>query len=67
MTWLAGEEMEDVYGLQIGADVPPGDYELSVGMYNTETIERLPVYEASGNVVPEARISLGTIRVVADE
>jgi hypothetical protein len=67
ITWLPGEEMEDVYGLQIGSDVPPGEYELAVGMYNTESIERLPVYDPAGNLVPEARVVLGTIRVTTDE
>jgi hypothetical protein len=67
MTWLPSEEMEDVYGLQIDEDLPPGDYELSVGMYDTETIERLPVYDPDSNLVPEARVVLGTIRVTADE
>jgi hypothetical protein len=59
--------MEDVYGLQIEEALPPGDYELSVGMYDTETIERLPVYDPDSNLVPEARVVLGTIRVTADE
>lgn len=67
MTWLAGEPMEDVYGLQISPDLPPGEYELSVGMYHTETIERLPVYDAAGNLVPEAQVVLGKIRVTTDE
>jgi hypothetical protein len=67
MTWLPGEEMEDVYGLQIDEALPPGDYELSVGMYDTKTIERLPVYDPAGNLVPEAGVVLGTIRVTADE
>ena len=62
-TWLVDEDMEDVYRLKLDNNLPPGEYELSVGMYHTETIERLPVYDESDTLVPEARVKLGVIRV----
>ena len=54
-------------GYIMSTSLLPGEYELSAGMYDTETIERLPVYDPAGNLVPEARVVLGTIRVTADE
>ena len=66
-TWLVGEEMEDVYGLQISEDVPPGEYRLVAGMYHSETLERLPVYDGAGNRLPDASVFLGTIQVTAHE
>jgi hypothetical protein len=42
-TWRAGEIVPDVSYLQVPADTPPGEYQLLVGMYNPDTMERLPV------------------------
>ncbi len=57
-TWLAGEELEDVYYIVTPADLPPGQYELSVGMYDSETIERIPVYDDNGHQLEGDRIVL---------
>jgi len=61
--WRAGEVMEDSYEIAVGSDAPPGEYVLSVGMYAAETMERLAVYDAAGERVPEDRIVLTALRV----
>jgi len=62
-TWRAGEEIEDSYEIQLGGDLPYGEYELSVGMYDAESMERVTVYDASGSRVPDSRIALGWVTV----
>jgi hypothetical protein len=49
--WVEGEVITDVYDLTVDADAPPGDYVLEIGMYVAATGERLPVYDATGDLV----------------
>lgn len=42
-TWRPGEVIRDEYRLNVPADLPPGEYLIEVGMYNPQTLERLPV------------------------
>jgi hypothetical protein len=46
-TWEPGELLADRYGLLLPADLPPGEYALAVGMYDS-TGQRLPAYDAAG-------------------
>jgi hypothetical protein len=62
-TWRAGEVIEDSYDILLDGDLPPGEYEVSVGMYDIETMERLPAYDAAGERQPEDRIVLGVLGV----
>jgi hypothetical protein len=64
-TWERGEVIEDRYRLDLDRSAEPGRYELSLGMYDPETMERLPAYTAAGERVPNDRIVIGEI-VVAD-
>jgi hypothetical protein len=64
-SWRAGEVIEDSYEIFLGDDLSPGEYELSVGMYAPESMERLPAYDASGERLPEDRILLGSLLVQA--
>jgi 4-amino-4-deoxy-L-arabinose transferase-like glycosyltransferase len=41
--WRVGEVVPDVSYLTVSPDIPPGNYDLLVGMYDPETLERLPV------------------------
>jgi hypothetical protein len=66
-TWRAGEIIEDSYDILLGTDLPPGEYELSVGMYDVTTMERLPAYNASGERLPEDRIVVGLLVVGTPE
>jgi len=64
-TWRAGEAIEDSYEIFLGSDLAPGEYELSVGMYDVDSMERLPAYDAVGESLPEDRIVLGSLRIKA--
>ncbi|MGD2079096.1 MAG: hypothetical protein PVH18_11985, partial [Chloroflexota bacterium] len=65
-TWARGERLQDAYAIPLDEGLAPGDYELSVGMYDVYTAERLPAYDGSGQRLPEDRVILGTVTVLAD-
>lgn len=62
-TWISGEMVTDRVGLWLPPEMVPGDYELLVGMYDPETLERLPVLDASGQIVDDS-ISLGSVQLL---
>jgi hypothetical protein len=41
--WLPGEYITDAYTIPIAPNAPPGDYQIEIGMYNSDTGQRLPV------------------------
>jgi mannosyltransferase len=61
--WQPGDTIEDLYGLAIPPNVPPGDYILEVGMYDPATLARLPARDANGAPLPDDRVVLGAVRV----
>jgi hypothetical protein len=64
MLWEPGEVIADPYSIAVGSDVPPGSYQLEVGMYRLETGVRLPVIDVSGQPVPDNRILLSEVSVL---
>ena len=60
--------MADPYTLDIPADMPPGHYQIQVGMYTETDLKRLPV-NGAGNDIPldEAAdyILLGQIEITS--
>jgi hypothetical protein len=54
--WQPGEVVVDEHRFEVAGDVPPGDYELLVGLYRLETSERLPVLGADGQPVSDTVI-----------
>ncbi len=58
-TWREGETVPDVSYLQVPADTPPGEYQLLVGLYNPDTLERLPV---EGDSSGENAVVVTTLR-----
>jgi hypothetical protein len=61
--WEPGEIVRDQYDLLIPSDVPPGEYQIEVGMYLAETGERLPVFNGEGQFSGD-KIPLGTVMSV---
>lgn len=59
--WDEGEVVIDEHRLTTG-ELPPGEYDLWVGIYLLETMERLPVIDAQGEKIGE-RVNLGTIQI----
>jgi hypothetical protein len=62
-SWRASEVIEDAHAIPLGDDLAPGAYELSVGMYDLESMARAPVFDAAGNQLPDGRIVLGVVQV----
>jgi hypothetical protein len=61
--WETPVLVEDPYEIPVLVDVPPGEYTLSVGMYDPTTGERLQVVDADGEQRPENRVILADIQV----
>nr|MBC7245439.1 glycosyltransferase family 39 protein [Chloroflexota bacterium] len=64
MQWFVNEIIVDRHLLTLDAQAPAGDYELEVGMYLLETMTRLSVLDAQGQVVGD-RVVLGHFQVVS--
>lgn len=62
-TWRPGETVTDRVGLLLPPEMVPGDYEMLVGMYDPETLERLSVFDASGQRIGDS-ISLGSVQLL---
>jgi hypothetical protein len=62
--WGPGEVVPDAIPLALGG-APPGVYSVAVGVYNSATMERLPVLDGAGQLQPDAQVVLpeGTITV----
>jgi 4-amino-4-deoxy-L-arabinose transferase-like glycosyltransferase len=58
-TWRDGSIVPDVSYLKVPADTPPGEYQLLVGMYNADTMERLAV---EGDSSGENAVVITTLR-----
>jgi len=56
--WFPGEVIVDTFHLQIPADAPPGEYTLSTGFYDLETMARLPRSDATGDTATMTKIIL---------
>ena len=61
--WKAGEAIDDFYGLELPGDIPPGVYELEVGMYDPVTLQRLQAFDANGQRLKQDRVLLERISV----
>jgi hypothetical protein len=62
--WWPGYFDWDEWPIAIPADAPPGEYLLQIGMYDSLTSERLPVYDVDGNHLGDG-VFLTTIVVEA--
>jgi hypothetical protein len=62
-SWLPGEVVVDEYEIVVDAMAPVGEYQIEVGMYDLETMVRLPAFDEQGNPLPGDRILLATVRV----
>lgn len=60
--WQAGERFGDRYAVTLPADVTPGTYTVWIGMYDSETVERLPLRvngeRRTDDVLPIGRITV---------
>jgi hypothetical protein len=61
-TWRPGDMIAQWHDLPIQSDAPPGRYWLVVGMYDLATGERLPLFDAGGNVAG-TDLQIGSVEV----
>jgi hypothetical protein len=61
-SWEAGEEITDHHGLALPADIPAGEYDLTLGLYDATTGERLAVTTVEQET-PTDGVVLGSISV----
>lgn len=52
--WDKGEVVIDAYRLPIELDTPAGEYFLIMGLYQLETMQRLPAFDEHGNPLGDA-------------
>ncbi len=60
--WMPGQEIEDPYLVPLSPDAPPGRYQVVVGIYLLETMERLSVVDGDGIPVADHYV-VGEIEV----
>ena len=63
--WIPGELVEDAFPLTLQVGTPPGVYDLEVGLYDSQTGERLQVRTPDGRWT-EGFIYLARVRVTDD-
>ena len=65
--WWSGEIVDDVIPISL-EETPAGTYGVAVGVYDPVTMERLPVTDESGQLLPDGRLVLPgeTINVAGD-
>lgn len=57
--WQPGELALDLADLPIPADLPAGEYQLEMGVYRMDTIERLPLPGVADNTLELATVTIG--------
>lgn len=57
-TWQPGEQIVESVTLQIAPDAQPGEYTFWFGMYDPASGERAPLYDNSGQPLPDNQFAL---------
>jgi len=60
--WQAGERVKDEHIITAPMDIPPGKYQITIGLYSLATDELLPVFDGAGNLLGDT-IALVPIKV----
>jgi 4-amino-4-deoxy-L-arabinose transferase-like glycosyltransferase len=61
-SWIEGEMIADRYGIPVDAEAATGEYVLEIGMYDADTLQRLPAHDPQGTPQGD-RILLETVLV----
>lgn len=61
--WQPGSLIQDTHRLSLPAELPPGEYDLRIGMYLLETGERLPIIGNDGEAYPDNILPLPSLVV----
>jgi len=60
--WVQGEVVVDEHGIPVEREAPIGEYELRVGMYLLQTMQRLPIVEGAEEST-QGWVNLGGVQV----
>jgi hypothetical protein len=61
--WEPGNVVVTRHPVSIAGEAPPGDYRLAVGMYHATTGQRLPMFDPTGQAIPDNMAVLTQIPV----
>ena len=64
--WKPGELIDDLHLVPLPPDLPAGEYQVVIGLYDWQTGERLPVHSPSSEEIPDGAIVLEQTLVVSD-
>ena len=59
--WDRGEVVKDEHKLTLPEDMPAGEYQIAVGMYLLETMQRLSIFDRDSNQLPNDQATLSII------
>ena len=63
-SWRQGEMILDARTILIPEQAPAGEYELFVGMYDPETMQRVALVDEAGVQVPDGRLAVATLAIL---
>ncbi|MGQ9676814.1 MAG: glycosyltransferase family 39 protein [Chloroflexota bacterium] len=55
-SWAPGETIIDRYAIPILLGTPPGEYRVEIGLYNSQTGQRLPIKDSEGVVIGDRHL-----------
>ena len=61
--WYEGLRDTETWQITIPEDLAPGRYAVYTGLYRLSDLARLPVSDADGMPLPDARVPLGSITI----
>ena len=59
--WYEGLRETEAWQIELPADLAPGRYAIYTGLYRLSDLARLPVEDATGVLLPDARVPLGQL------
>ena len=66
-SWLPGNTIVDAHVIQLPPDLPGGDYDIRVGLYDPESGERLPVVAGDGTAAPDQAFLLTEFSIATSQ
>jgi hypothetical protein len=64
-TWVEGEVVVDRHVISLPEDMPPGTYQLLVGMYDESSDLRLPVFDSQGYELKDQQASIADVTIIS--
>ncbi len=61
--WYEGLRDTETWQITIPEDLAPGRYAVYTGLYRLSDLARLPVTDADGKPLPDARVPMGSIAI----